>query len=54
MFDQVLCEPSEKSMIEAVNYAKQGDFDCFIAVGGGSVIDTTKVLHLYYTKWIIF
>jgi hydroxyacid-oxoacid transhydrogenase len=43
VFDDVLCEPSEKSMIQAVDFAKNGQFDCFIAVGGGSVIDTSKV-----------
>ena len=58
VFDDVLCEPSDASMIKgwrayifsaiqarfsAVDFAKQGGFDCFIAVGGGSVIDTTKV-----------
>jgi hydroxyacid-oxoacid transhydrogenase len=34
-------------MVQAVNFAKQGQFDCFIAVGGGSVIDTTKAAALY-------
>lgn len=43
IFDNVLCEPSDESMLQAVNFAKKGQFDCFIAVGGGSVIDTTKV-----------
>jgi len=47
VFDDVLCEPSEKSMVDAVNFAKRGHFDCFIAVGGGSVIDTTKAAALY-------
>lgn len=56
VFDDVLCEPSEESMIKgacvsqafskppclAVDFAKQGQYDCFIAVGGGSVIDTCK------------
>ncbi|KAI6240794.1 Hydroxyacid-oxoacid transhydrogenase [Aphelenchoides fujianensis] len=47
VFDDVLCEPSEKSMLQAVEFAKSGQFDCFIAVGGGSVIDTSKAAALY-------
>ena len=35
------------SFQEAINFAKKGGFDCFLAVGGGSVMDTAKAANLY-------
>lgn len=49
LFDRVRVEPSDASFREAIEYARQGDFDAFVAVGGGSVIDTAKAANLYST-----
>ncbi|KAI9294413.1 alcohol dehydrogenase, iron containing, 1, isoform CRA_b [Neoconidiobolus thromboides FSU 785] len=47
LFNQVTIEPTDKSFQKAIDFAKQNQPDLFIAVGGGSVIDTAKAANLY-------
>jgi alcohol dehydrogenase class IV len=50
VFDGVHVEPTDDSMTKAVEYARaQGDWDGFVAVGGGSAIDTAKAVNLLTT-----
>jgi alcohol dehydrogenase class IV len=50
IFDGVHVEPTDDSMAKAVEYARaQGDWDGFVAVGGGSAIDTAKAINLLTT-----
>ena len=48
LFDQVRVEPTDASFKAAIAYAQQG-FDGFVAVGGGSVMDTAKAANVYTT-----
>ncbi|XP_045492227.1 probable hydroxyacid-oxoacid transhydrogenase, mitochondrial [Colias croceus] len=47
VYDNVRVEPTDTSFKDAIEFAKAGDFDSFIAVGGGSVMDTCKAANLY-------
>lgn len=47
LFDRVRIEPTDSSFREAIGFAREGDFDGFVAVGGGSSMDTGKVANLY-------
>jgi len=49
LFDRVHVEPTDASMQEAIAFARQGSFDAFVAVGGGSSMDTAKAANLYST-----
>ncbi|MBI2194725.1 MAG: iron-containing alcohol dehydrogenase [Planctomycetes bacterium] len=48
-FDRVNSEPTDESWNEAIDFAQAGHFDSFVAVGGGSSIDTAKAANLYST-----
>ncbi len=50
-FDGVHVEPTDRSLREAVAAARTGaDWDGFVAVGGGSSIDTAKAVNLLTTN----
>src|SRR6478735_10528930 len=50
IFDGVHVEPTDDSMDKAAGYAReQGPWDGFVAVGGGSSIDTAKAVNLLTT-----
>ena len=49
LFDAVRVEPTDESFQEAIRFATEGNFDCLVAVGGGSTIDTAKAANLYAT-----
>ena len=47
LFDRVRVEPTYESLQDAIAFATAGEFDAYIAVGGGSTIDTAKAASLY-------
>ncbi|ORY00165.1 iron-containing alcohol dehydrogenase-domain containing protein [Clohesyomyces aquaticus] len=47
VFDGVRVEPKDSSIKEAIEFARPWRPDAFLAVGGGSVIDTAKLMNLY-------
>ncbi len=49
LYDRVRVEPTDDSFKQAVAFAEKGGFDGFVAVGGGSTIDTAKAANLYST-----
>ena len=49
LYSQVRVEPTDRSMIDAIDFATSGNYQGYLAVGGGSVMDTAKVANLYAT-----
>jgi hydroxyacid-oxoacid transhydrogenase len=49
VYDQISVEPTDTSFREAADAARRGRFDSFLALGGGSTIDTAKAANLYST-----
>ncbi|OZM71606.1 alcohol dehydrogenase [Amycolatopsis antarctica] len=49
VFDRVGVEPTDESIAEAVTFAREQDWDCFVAIGGGSAMDTAKAVNLLTT-----
>jgi len=47
VFDQAHVEPTDESLRQAIDWAREnGPWDAFVAVGGGSSIDTAKAVNL--------
>ena len=49
LYDRVRVEPSDESFLDAIAFARSGQYDAIVAVGGGSTIDTAKAVNLYTT-----
>ena len=49
LYDRVRIEPTDVSFKEAIRFATDGRFDGYVAVGGGSTMDTAKAANLYAT-----
>ena len=51
VFDGSHVEPTDESMQQAIDFARDaGPFDAYVAVGGGSSIDTAKAINLMMTN----
>ena len=50
IFDDTMPEPTAKSIENGVSILKNGSFDCIIAFGGGSPIDSAKAISLLASK----
>jgi alcohol dehydrogenase class IV len=50
IFAGVHVEPTDQSLREAVDFARDTEWDGFVAIGGGSSIDTAKAINLLTTN----
>ncbi len=49
LYDRSRVEPTDQSFKDAIQFAVTGNFDGYVAVGGGSSMDTAKAANLYAT-----
>jgi len=49
VYGEVEVEPTDRSFKAGTAFAEDGNFDGFVSVGGGSVMDTAKASNLYST-----
>jgi hydroxyacid-oxoacid transhydrogenase len=49
IYDEVHIEPTDLSLRDAIQHARAVDVDSFVALGGGSTLDTAKAMNLYST-----
>jgi hydroxyacid-oxoacid transhydrogenase len=50
VYDGVHVEPTDESLAAAAAYAREGEWDGFVGVGGGSALDTAKAVNLLTTS----
>lgn len=49
IYDEIHIEPTDVSMRQAIAFAQGMTVDAFVALGGGSTIDTAKAMNLFST-----
>jgi hydroxyacid-oxoacid transhydrogenase len=49
LYSRVRVEPTDASFLDAIEFARASAYDAFVAIGGGSTIDTAKAVNLYAT-----
>ncbi len=49
VYDRVRVEPTDESFSDAIAFGSEAPYDAYVAVGGGSTIDTAKAVNLYVT-----
>jgi hydroxyacid-oxoacid transhydrogenase len=49
VYNRVSVEPTDESFLDAIAVARANSYDAYVAVGGGSTIDTAKAANLYAT-----
>ena len=49
IYDEIHIEPTDVSFRHAIEYAQGVEVDAFVALGGGSTIDTAKAMNLFST-----
>jgi hydroxyacid-oxoacid transhydrogenase len=54
LFQNVSVEPTDASVKAAIEFAQAFNGDGYLAIGGGSVMDTTKMMNLYVTYPVPF
>ena len=49
LYSRVRVEPTDASFLDAIEFARASAYDAYVAIGGGSTIDTAKAANLYAT-----